>query len=358
MLDVAKLDESLKLRALGRLINSNHPFMEIVRRNLDLESFFNPRCINTIDSLTARGVALLKKDRDSLWAEDRLDRQLKLIESVRETSLKEIVKPRGQTSIPFFYLWRRGARKIKDITMADFRTLRRHVEEVKHTKIEIAISTNIPAPIVTQHNLLYFVHGAPTRLDKLTSKEIRKSRSSSKPIVTFKIGLNLTDKESLSWGHRLSKLTSTKHRDILLKVAHGDVYTQDKLFRFGMVDNNKCPRCNLRETLQHKFLECDYVTRIWSEVNKYYLSLNSNITQNQQLLMVKNAFAAELDHNLVTMTLSAEVLTRILYLKNNQTYLIHPKHLVKQVIKALSIKEQKQSIKEKFIELLNEPERE
>ena len=54
------------------------------------------------------------------------------------------------------------------------------------------------------------------------------------------------------------------------------------------------------------------------------------------------------------MTLVAELIQTILYLKQDQNFLLHPKYLVTRAIKNLSIKEGNQKIKRSFIELVNE----
>ena len=68
MLDVKELDASLKIRALGRILSSQHPFLKILKDKLNLESFFNPK-INlnvNIDSVFTKGIELLKEDRDRI----------------------------------------------------------------------------------------------------------------------------------------------------------------------------------------------------------------------------------------------------------------------------------------------------
>ena len=79
----------------------------------------------------------------------------------------------------------------------------------------------------------------------------------------------MTVSEALNWGSRLNKLTSIKHRNILLRVAHGEFYTKLKLQRFNLIDNSSCPRCGHIEDLRHKFVECAYVKRIWNCSNLY-----------------------------------------------------------------------------------------
>ena len=40
MLDLKELDASLKIKAFGRLVNSNHPFLRLIKNNLKLNNFF------------------------------------------------------------------------------------------------------------------------------------------------------------------------------------------------------------------------------------------------------------------------------------------------------------------------------
>ena len=56
MLDIAELNESLKIKAVGRMLISKHPFLRIVRTKTNLESFFNPRCIINLDSVVEEGL--------------------------------------------------------------------------------------------------------------------------------------------------------------------------------------------------------------------------------------------------------------------------------------------------------------
>ena len=57
---------------------------------------------------------------------------------------------------------------------------------------------------------------------------------------------------------------------------------------------------------------------------------------------------------IINVTLNAELLQVILYLKPNPNYLLHPKHLVLNAVKALAAKEGNKRLKDNFIELLNE----
>ena len=74
MLDVAKPDERLKLKALGRLMLTNHPFLRIIKAKLDLTSFFDPKVGLALDGMVNKGIEFLKLDKDKMWELGELDR--------------------------------------------------------------------------------------------------------------------------------------------------------------------------------------------------------------------------------------------------------------------------------------------
>ena len=335
MLDVAALDESLKLRALGRLLHTQHPFLKLIANRTNLKEFFEPRIDTKIEGVVVKGLALLTADRSSLWCNSQVKNNLVLIKLVRETSLKLIVSNAGARSIPFFVLWSRGARKVKNLNINDLATLRRYVTGDKLPLLERAIRTRT-GPLNELESFSYFIGHKPKPLDKCSSKELRCERTKKSPVIKFKIGLDMTDNESLSWCLKLSKLTSTKHKNIILRVAHGDIYTMERLFRFGMEPDPHCPRCGMIETLQHKFIECNYVKRIWDVVKKAEKAICSTDPMIED--STKAALGAYLNSNTTIMTLNAEILSRILSLKP-ENYLVHPKVIVKTALNLLLLKE-------------------
>ena len=353
MLDIVELDASLKLRAVGRILNSAHPFNILINERLMLSSFFNPSSNTACDSVIEEGIEILKGDREKLWADRSRDNDRKLLAAVRETNLKELVCNRGQGSLAFFLPWTRGARKIKDLRLPELDRLRRHIKADWLPKIRLALDYNLPAP-EEEFYKMYPTTNSYKPLFKLSSKEIRLSRTKKIPLRSFKIGMELSNSESLTWCHRISKLTSTGHKNTILRIAHGEIYTREKLFRFGLEDNDKCPRCDETETLKHKIMDCAYVTRIWDQVDIISERLGSQVDPNTDRLT--KVLGAGNGDNLTTLTLRAEIMKMILYLKPDQNYLVHPKQLVINCVKSLIIKEGKTEIKESFIEALNRTE--
>ena len=182
-----------------------------------------------------------------------------LLKVIGDTEIKEILNEHGANSIPFYILWRSGARKIKDLNLHQLGTIRRYIRPDKQKKVEDAVTSR--SFNADAHFLIsYYVNLKARPLAKLTSKDIREARSSKVAIGNFKIGMVLENSEALTWGLRLARVNSTRHKNIILRVAHGEIYTKEKLHRFGLTDSPVCPRCQETETLEHKFIQCNYIT--------------------------------------------------------------------------------------------------
>ena len=170
--------------------------------------------------------------------------------------------------------------------------------------------------------------------------------------MELKFGPILNVEESLNWGFRVSKLTSTRHKNILLRIAHGDIYTKAKLNRFCMEPSDICPRCDLIENLNHKYVECDYVKKIWTQVK----AIHSKLTDNSLVTTDRERYALGIftSSTKAFMTLAAEILTRITGLKDEANYLIHPRFFVQYCLKSLAIKEKDEKIKNIYYSILNQ----
>ena len=348
MLDIVALDESLKLKALGRLLHTQHPFLKLIKNRTKLNEFFEPQIDTEIESVTVKGLSLLASDRKGLWENNRVANNLTLTKLVRETGIKHIVSNAGAHSIPFFMLWSRGARKVKDLNLNDLAALRKYVKVERLALIERAVRLRV-GPLNQLDTEQYFIGNGAKPLGKCTSQELRSERAKKSPLRIFKIGLDLTEGEALSWGLKLSKLTSTKHKNTVLRVAHGDIYTMEKLFRFGLAPDPLCPRCGGIETLTHKFIECGYVQKIWDVVNRAERQIcTSDPTIEDR---TKSALGAYLNSNNTILTLNAEILDRILRFKP-ENYLLHPKFIVRSALKSLLQREQKEQSKTEIKSIL------
>ena len=118
-----------------------------------------------------------------------------------------------------------------------------------------------------------------------------------------------------------------------------------------MINSSDCPRCGALENLQHKFIECPYSARIWRIV----LNSCKNIVTTDPLSQQKARaiVGAYLDSNPTILTINAEILLRILSLKDDENHLIHPKHFVRNALKYLVRREKKEEIKRNLKSVLD-----
>ena len=341
MLDVEELDASLKIKALARLTETKHPFLSIIKDCVELDNFFAPSCKTNVEAIIYKAVALVSKDRDKLWSNLELNSNAKLISTIRKIPLRQIISPAGRGSINYFNVWHRGARLVGDLNGNDLTRLARFIDNRKLPKIQLAVDLRLDQPKLTDQ---IYVKNTFRTLSSCSSKEIRLSRSNNIPITLFKCDLDLTPSESINFFYQLNRLSSTRHKNMILRYLHGDIYTKERLFRFGMTDSPICPRCDSIETLNHKFLECDYASRIWAWVK--------HLTSSRVAIDPIRAALAIASKNQEDLTLHAEILLRIQYLKEGQDYLLRPQVLVEHALKDLVMREENKKVKERLKTLL------
>ena len=61
----------------------------------------------------------------------------------------------------------------------------------------------------------------------------------------------------------------------------------EKMFKYKMVTNNKCKRCEEVETYRHLLWECGEVKRIWNAFNDY---IYNNLQSNNKVLCYDDIF--------------------------------------------------------------------
>ena len=152
---------------------------------------------------------------------------------------------------------------------------------------------------------------ALTLITSLSSKQLRVNRSDDNDTMQciYKLGLIMTPGELKSWTLRIKKLTSTRHKNILLRAAHGDIFSNSRLFRFGLKDDPKCCNCpEASETVIHKIVECPKALETWSllEENKRKLGLNTLSD-----LSIENLMGAKDRISKIELALQAELILKL-----------------------------------------------
>ena len=198
----------------------------------------------------------------------------------------------------------------------------------------------------TVYNSCTAITGKLLDLKKLSSKEIREGRSRKIPVTMFRSGLLMTPLETINWANRLNKLTCTRLKSVLLRVAHKEVYYKEKLHRYGLTADPFCARCSEIENFTHKFFECEHSIRIWREV---FRLTKLQVSQHE---LIEKALGASSETNVENLTIHGEVLNRILSMRNDATYVINPKTLVTAAIVYLRKRETRIERREFLNEIL------
>ena len=143
----------------------------------------------------------------------------------------------------------------------------------------------------------------------LSSKVIRSLRVDDEMNCIFKLGPILTPGELLAWTKKLKKLSSTRHRNILLRAMHGDIFSNSRLLKFGLRNSASCANCGEQvETIQHRLMECPQARTSWEILEQTKQRLNLNVLTN---LTIENVIGTKDDVSKLELALQAELILKL-----------------------------------------------
>ena len=230
MLDLCLLDKSLKLKALGRLSSSEHPLLKKISESLALDDYFHPSCGIKEEKVIAKGIEIIKEVRKKYVGHDPLLSNRLYIAYLKNVKLKNLVNPVGRQSLQYFRLVTGGVRTLGQLDVGSLQTLNRFIE--RNFFQEAMRVLPLPGDTILMRNsssLNYVVKGRFIELSKLSSRDIRLNLTNNDPLCSYKIGIITNPATTLAWGSAISKLTSVRHRSIILRTAHGEIYTKERL---------------------------------------------------------------------------------------------------------------------------------
>ena len=181
--------------------------------------------------------------------------------------------------------------------------------ENKFKGTHIILLENLTEDLVINSNSRALpVDGKLIPFTKTTSSLIR---STLKPHTPLKPKL-IIDHDEVTLKHlgrNINKMTNTKLKTVLLRSIHGDIYSGTRLKKFGMTQDDECPRCSLPETIDHQIFSCRYTKKLWHLTSKLTsipsLTLNDILGHNQL-------------HDRSTLTIHAELINRLLAIERPQ----------------------------------------
>ena len=116
-------------------------------------------------------------------------------------------------------------------------------------------------------------------------------------------------------------------------MAHGDIFSNERLARFGLRPDPSCPNCNEPlETIRHKIIDCRSATEAWQELERVKITLGLDTLSD---LSMENLLGAKDRLNKIELTLQAELVHRL----TSTDAKFNPKELVKRIVKFIGYSE-------------------
>ena len=356
MMNIDLMNKSLNLKAIGRMVQSEHPVFKQIWADVREKCYFNVTTKLSVDDKLKEGLKLLNSKRADVlaWPVEKVCANLNLVSLVMGTKLSEALTVNGKRSIPAFrILIRRPETTVTDLTAVELASIERHLINPQLATLVRRLNVALPPNVnVDLHKDLVPTKNLELiRLSVLSSKSIREDfiKEDESLICVYKCGMLLTPGEVLNWTGKVRKLTSTKHKCAIMRTAHGDVYTNDKLFRFGLINDPKCNNCQEPlELLTHRLIDCPNAQETWAYLENYIDQIG--LDPLSELTMENILGAGNETFSKVAFTMRAELVSRLMT-KGGKAY--HPLELVRASLKTiLNVERLEKQLAEKLTELL------
>ena len=306
MIDYRDVVDSIRIRTVLRLIHDKgHPFFKILEKSMN-SSVCNIKNVTPIRPSIDSAISLINK----IWSKAICNLKEYLSIDLKNTLLNEYI---GNLVCKRFEKQRMVLRHKHDRLIEILNQNNNHPVLSKlenkfkgtHTILLENLTDNI---VINSNSRALPVDGKLIPFTKTTSSLIR---STLKPHTPLKPKL-IIDHDEVTLKHlgrNINKMTNTKLKTVLLRSIHGDIYSGTRLKKFGMTQDDECPRCSLPETIDHQIFSCRYTKKLWHLTSKLTsipsLTLNDILGHNQL-------------HDRSTLTIHAELINRLLAIERPQ----------------------------------------
>ena len=316
MMDIKELADSLDLRSYGRLITSDHPFFKQVSTKINANDFFNVTVNVAVDRKVTRSLLLVNANRSRIleWTVPEITSNSVLSTYLLNMPVAKLISGPGQQSLHYFAAHRRVRNpKIRDLNVNELRALERYLIKPALTQTVRALLNLGPRPAIAYDEKdLYVTNSRSIQcISTMSSKNIRlnQTRDDEKIICLYKIGMALDPGEVMGWTSIVKKLTSTRHKNILLRTAHGDIYSNARLHKFRLRDNSGCANCaEAVESIKHRITECTQAQVTWMKVNEAKAALGMNVLTD---FTIENLLGAKDRLDRIELAINAEIIHRL-----------------------------------------------
>jgi hypothetical protein len=134
---------------------------------------------------------------------------------------------------------------------------------------------------------------------------------------------------------------NSKLRNIYFRLINNDFFTRERMFKYKMIDNDRCTRCGQVETVKHLLYECEHSKRIW---NLYNEILILNKQETEQVLKYNSIF--QIGRMAATNIIKIRLIQCLIQIERPRDW---SQDNIKTVIKEIMNMEKYNSIKNKMI---------
>ena len=252
--------------------------------------------------------------------------------------LAKLLTPAGRLSIPYYMIQRRIPNvKVSQLRLTELTNVARYLAYPRLRQIlEELIRSQQGVQGNIAVNLIY-----PTKTRNLVSIETLDSKAicmdsvdeEELMICVFKLGIILTPGELVGWTNQVKQLTSTRHKNILLRLVHGDIFSNERLHRLNLRDTANCSNCaEANESILHRVSDCPKAKRAWQLLEDTKVKLGySRLTDSsiESVLGLKERISK------IELALHAELILKLT--SSSEPYC--PERLVKATVKLIGYSE-------------------
>jgi hypothetical protein len=306
--------DSIRCRQFGKMFaeNYSHPLKQCILN--ENKSFASWQCLKGVsDSVAKASVEILKSNlckiiknsnNDDIASDNLLIKRIGEIETVHTIKINRRLDNEAMILV---HHWR--CENLRDIIIQSklnrsVHAICRRVMTAKFFRIiKLLHQRNIDPPIERAEKI-----GLQGKIYKnisdVTSKEFRLLLQSKPNLNENKLGERVDEHMSKSYFAQIKRLISTKHKNTLLRVWNGDCLSYSRLVRYGIVNSDRCPRCNEFDSPEHMILNCVFAKRTWElhqqkipkRFNCSWLQYAMGLNDSCSIMMVKAEILKYLMH--------------------------------------------------------------
>ena len=300
--DIECLDRSLKTRQFVRADKSSHPIkiiqlycIESQGQRKVIDQGYSKICDKEGVTMVAQSTINTLNDGVKKELNNNLDKYIGDINAINyagSTNIKLFLKRGNNLMIECVYnpLLHDGIESLHELVgeieiendRNRLRRLRMVLQAFPAGLIELASNFNEDNNVdIDILNSIVNENGTWIQLNKISTKELQSILKTNLGKVSSqnhqaKLGINVFDKENIiKFRHKCKNI---KLRHVYYRLISGDIFSKERMFRFGMADNNTCERCNEIETTRHLIWECRDSRNMWDLFNNWSATNNNTVT--------------------------------------------------------------------------------